>query len=141
MRIREVKSVPLRPPKTFKRLPFAALTGNTVCWKLDVPPERFAELLAVPGALALRSHAVRVFFPVFDRYYVVKKFRSADGFTLFALLAAVHKTAVTALAYYVRDAKLADKPTLAQVTPLLRQHTACELHVARGRAAYHVYVA
>lgn len=124
--------------------------AQKVCWKMSVPFERFRDGLIGGDAKVLRSRSVRILFPVFDKYFVAKTFRSSTGFTLHKLLSLVQRQAAIASAFYIKDKrKMAtgpqkdgrDEVALTDILPVLDKHTSCALVLVPGRPGYDVYVA
>lgn len=117
------------------------------CWKLSVPHDRFASSVPDSDVKILRAKDVTIFFPVFDKYYAVKSFRTRDGLTVGRLLALVQRMAVVSLAMYFREkhlastgSKLQRDVTFADVEPMLQRFTTCSLLVVPNRPGYKVYV-
>jgi len=117
------------------------------CWKLSVPAAKFAATVPNSDAKILRSHDITMHFPVFDKYYAVKKFRNRGTLTTAKLLALVQRMAIVAIAYYLKDKyytntgmRLERDVTYGEVQPILERHTTCSLVVLPARPGYNVYV-
>lgn len=117
------------------------------CWRLSVPVAKFASTVPNSDAKLLRAQDVTMHFPVFDKYFAVKKFRNRGPLTEAKLLALVQRMAIIALAFYLKDKHYANTGrrldrdiTYGEVHPLLEKHVTCSLVVLPARPGYNVYV-
>jgi len=117
------------------------------CWKLTVPVEKFVGTIPDRDAKLLRSQDLTIHFPVFDKFYAVKRFKIRGHLTTEKLLTLVQRMGTIAIAMYVKDKhhartgqKMERDVKYGEVHCLLDKHTTCSLLLTPARPGYNVYV-
>jgi hypothetical protein len=118
---------------------FKAASGpgrRSACWRLGVHgADTFASTSSLVDAETrfTRSTSVKIYFPTFTRYFIVKTFRDAHGFTLLKLLRHIHTTATMAVAHYLQHEEGRTKITRRDVNALLKRYAVCSLRIKSGK--------
>lgn len=129
----------------FKTIEFLGDKGERRGWRMDVDADVFAASLPDAKKLIFKAAHVKIYCNIWNMYYVVKEFKSKNGYTLQRLLCDAQKTARMGTAYYLkqRDSSLGGpvRPTIDRVNSNLRKWYAYDLHICKNSKGYSVYIA
>jgi hypothetical protein len=106
------------------------------CWRMGQQgPDEFARAagLADNDTRFTPSTTVKIYFPSFTRYFVVKSFRDAHGFTLLKLLRHIHTTASMAVAHFLHNELQRTSVRRSDVDALLKRYAVCSLRIKPGK--------
>lgn len=124
-------------PDTAKIYNFMTPTQEHACWRPSLlPADEFAQGLSDPPNAHFRGRAeIRLFFPVYSRYFVYKTYvaGAAGGFTLRRVLKLFEGLAEVAIAHYLRNAEGQKDVRRRDVHKLLRNYAICSLRVKDNR--------
>ena len=136
--ITSVRRSPLIIPEDSRRFGFENdhKNGSPMCWRLAVTSTKdfVASGLRNATSVFTKSTEISIYFPAFTRYFVVKSFQNASGFTLSRILQCIDTTSTMAMAYYIRnDLDREGAITMADVRRLLKLYAICALNIKGNR--------
>lgn len=107
------------------------------CWRPSLTQAAdFAKRLSDPPSSHFRGRAeMRLYFPVYSRYYVYKSYSAgaAGGFTLLRVLKLFESLAEVAIAHYLKHTEGQKDIRRRDVHKLLRNYAICSLRVKDNR--------
>lgn len=123
-------------PDTAKIYNFITTAGVKTCWRpTSMSADVFVQSLADCKLRFNRRSEIKLYFPVYKSYFVVKSFSSGSsiGFTVKRLMRLFENLAEVAMAHYLRSTSGLKDIRLGDVHRLLRAYAVCSLRVQGNR--------
>lgn len=115
----------------------ASIYPFRTCWRPSLMPaaEFVKKLTDLPNGHFKGRAEIRLFFPVYSRYFVFKKYSAgaAGGFTLIRVLRLLEGLAEVAIAHYLQTVEGQKDIRRGDVHKLLRNYAVCSLRVKDNR--------